>query len=53
MNFVKLMSAFDANGNGIVEQKEFVDLCENATGGPAPSLAKPSKKATTASPFNK
>jgi hypothetical protein len=34
MNYGKLMKAFDANGNGIVEQSEFVDLVENAMDGP-------------------
>jgi hypothetical protein len=37
MNYVKLMKAFDANGNGIVEQREFVELIENATDGPGAS----------------
>ena len=46
MNYIKLMKAFDANGNGIVEQREFVELIENATDGagasnpPAPSNAR-------------
>ena len=47
------MSAFDANGNGIVEQKEFVDLCEAAMGGPsaaAPSSAKPARSAAPSAP---
>ena len=34
MNYAKLMKAFDANGNGIVEQREFVELIENAMDGP-------------------
>tara|TARA_B110000285_G_C15132683_1_gene624734 strand:+ start:853 stop:1119 length:267 start_codon:yes stop_codon:yes gene_type:complete len=40
------MSAFDVNGNSIVEQKEFVELIENAMGGasafkePSPSNAR-------------
>lgn len=46
MNYIKLMKAFDANGNGIVEQREFVELVENATEGagapkpPAPRNAR-------------
>jgi len=34
MNYSKLMLAFDVNGNSIVEQKEFIELLENAMGGP-------------------
>jgi len=30
MNYIKLMMAFDISGNNIVEQKEFVELIENA-----------------------
>jgi hypothetical protein len=33
MNFIKLMTAFDVNGNSIVELIEFVELIENAMGG--------------------
>ena len=33
MNYIKLMTAFDVNGNGIVESREFVELVENAMSG--------------------
>jgi hypothetical protein len=63
MNYIKLMMAFDVSGNNIVEQKEFVELIENAMiyttdapisprseGAPAAARGSPQRKNQDAAP---